>query len=537
MISINEVAVLLCLSGICYGQQFVIPDFILEAYEPSGFRASIPAVPGIERLHFHSKVNKPISQIEPGDFSDEITRPTNGYFTYYNPNLVLKKNDEVNYWVYVQYNKLGYRKDEQKWIVKELKAKPVAKCKTSISKVSNTTTVCASSIILKDEFEGNVLDENTWTLEQYIPRAPDYEFSNYKRDSDVTYVENGKLHIKPKLIEDEKQLKAKLLNLTDGCTRSAYCISKKFMIHNPVVSGRISYKFGISYGKFEIRARLPQGDWIYPELYLEEDNNPDNPRRIVIAYSRGNEQLTGDDGTDIGGTVLFGGPVSNHTEPLRSSKLSSHKQSSPFSEDMHTYTLVWSPDEIELFIDGTRYGNQDTEPGFTGENPAKLRLVIGVGVGGISDFPNDFTSKSGKKPWKNMGRTQVKDFFESRNVWHSTWSENKRQLEVEYFRGSSGASGAWFLISKGTFKLFVMENVTFLRKMKIKLVSSIINFHPRVNKISQMHSRLRTSLNSSAPTLLPWLSKNSISTPDIMLAEITGLDRGISSMSLTLPEK
>lgn len=66
---------------------------------------------------FHGKINEEISQIEPGDFSDDIKTKDDGRLTYYNPNLELKKGDIVHYWYFVQNNQLGYRKDAQKWVV------------------------------------------------------------------------------------------------------------------------------------------------------------------------------------------------------------------------------------------------------------------------------------------------------------------------------------------------------------------------------------------------------------------------------------
>ena len=76
------------------------------------------AINGIQMFAFHANVNNDISQVEPGNFSKDFTEPTDGnLWSYYNSELQLKIGDEVNYWIFVQYEKLGYRKDNLKWKV------------------------------------------------------------------------------------------------------------------------------------------------------------------------------------------------------------------------------------------------------------------------------------------------------------------------------------------------------------------------------------------------------------------------------------
>lgn len=80
---------------------------------------------------------------------------------------------------------------------------------------------------------------------------------------------------------------------------------------------------------------------VFLEIYLEDTEG----RRILIAYTRGNLHLTGNAGDDLGNRLLFGGPVKEHLEPQRSSKLSSYKHGAPLSETSHVYKLVWTDSE------------------------------------------------------------------------------------------------------------------------------------------------------------------------------------------------
>ncbi|XP_018563504.1 beta-1,3-glucan-binding protein 1 [Anoplophora glabripennis] len=431
MLSIKVVFLLICLKSTCYGD-FTIPKVSLEAYEPAGFRASIPADSDTQLFAFHGKVNEHISRTEPGDFSGDVKIKSEDRFTYYNANLKLKEGDIIHYWYFVQNNFLGYRKDAQNWTVRELRPVPGTGCKASIMKLSDRTSVCKDAIVLEDNFATS-LDEAKWTLEQYMPAVPDYEFVFYKKDKDVTFIKNDQLCIKPRLREDTKQLLTMGSigdELADGCTKPGLCENGTYLIRNPVISGRLESKTSFSYGDFEVKARVPSGDWIFPEIYLEDPQR----RRILIAYTRGNKHLTGDAGDDLGNSLLFGGPVRQHNEPARSINLKSYAHNAPLSESSHTYRLRWTSNLIELFFDGNRYGEVGTEPGFTGSNPGKFKLVLGVGVGGVNDFPDDYKSGENVKPWRNFKRTQVRDFFSASSTWHPTWDNERKQLQVDYVK-------------------------------------------------------------------------------------------------------
>lgn len=64
----------------------------------------------------------------------------------------------------------------------------------------------------------------------------------------------------------------------------------------------------------------------------------------------------------------------------------------------------------------------------------QLKLVLGVGVGGINDFPDDFKSGNSNKPWTDGNRLQIKKFYESKNEWYNnTWGEES-QLQIDYVR-------------------------------------------------------------------------------------------------------
>lgn len=50
------------------------------------------------------------------------------------------------------------------------------------------------------------------------------------------------------------------------CTGVNCTITPAATIPAPVIAGRVKSKFTFKYGKIEIRAQLPRGDWIFPGI-------------------------------------------------------------------------------------------------------------------------------------------------------------------------------------------------------------------------------------------------------------------------------
>lgn len=79
-----------------------------------------------------------------------------------------------------------------------------------------------------------------------------------------------------------------------------------------------------------------------PELsFLEIELKSDSSDiEILIAQLRGNNNLTGPDGSDIGSCVLFAG-VRYHLEGETRDHLISLRKHTSFAAGMHVYAVVW----------------------------------------------------------------------------------------------------------------------------------------------------------------------------------------------------
>lgn len=103
-------------------QQYAVPGYAvpmakIDVHEPKGFSVSIPNSPGVTLYAFHGNINMPINLLEAGQFSKDINAPENNRWKFTDTETKLKAGDVINYWTYVINNGLGYRRDQQQYIV------------------------------------------------------------------------------------------------------------------------------------------------------------------------------------------------------------------------------------------------------------------------------------------------------------------------------------------------------------------------------------------------------------------------------------
>lgn len=79
----------------------------------------------------------------------------------------------INYWVFVQYGHLGYRKDSLSWTVKKLKKSTEIDIVCLISETlrSGEKRTCSGATLLNEQFTNHGLTSNQWIQQQYIPNS------------------------------------------------------------------------------------------------------------------------------------------------------------------------------------------------------------------------------------------------------------------------------------------------------------------------------------------------------------------------------
>ncbi|XP_025830503.1 beta-1,3-glucan-binding protein 1-like isoform X2 [Agrilus planipennis] len=311
----------------------------------------------------------------------------------------------------------------------------------------NSDLLCEGTVIFEDTFKTKSLNQSVWQIEHRIPTytGPDYEFNSYLNSEETIFIKNSTLFLRPVPHRDEADVRGDL-DLRNGCTAGdkspleCFYQQKSAFLLPLVKSARIYSKKSFKFGTVYIRCKLPAGDWIYPIVHLEPVNSNNNLPMIWIAFSRGNDRLYGAGGNDLGSRLLFGGPIFDHSEPGRSRFLRTVRSDTPFFKEFHTYKLVWKPDRITFGVDNYTYGTvQSNEFSAFSDmssenNNLQFRLSIGVGVGGITNFPDGFKSGEVDKPWNNPERNMLVHFFNKRNEWLKTWTEDGSALQIDYVR-------------------------------------------------------------------------------------------------------
>ena len=133
------------------------------------------------------------------------------------------------------------------------------------------------------------------------------------------------------------------------------------------------------------------------------------------------------------------------------------KNRSPgFDSDFHVYKMVWTPLQIQFYIDDERVLMVSAGNGFWSrggfswsglENPwingtimapfdEEFYIIMNNAVGGTAYFQDKFDNRNGGKPWLNSSSRSRADFWNGRSQWESSWSRQTDQshVKVDYVR-------------------------------------------------------------------------------------------------------
>ena len=225
------------------------------------------------------------------------------------------------------------------------------------------------NLVWSDEFDGAMLDTNRWTFDvdngywsdgQWISGWGNNELEYYTSRTQNVYVANGVLH---------------LVARKESYGGSSY------------TSGRIKSHglFSKKYGRFEFRAKLPQGQGFWPALWLLPEY-PIFPRGQYGNWAASGEidvmENRGSDPTTVQGTIFYGGEWPNQAESTQSDTLPNGGQST----DFHTYLLEWTTNSMRWYVDGQLYETQTSWWSSGAAYPAPFDqpfyIIMNLAVGG-----------------------------------------------------------------------------------------------------------------------------------------------------------
>jgi len=340
--------------------------------------------------------------------------------------------------------------------------------------VPNVGNVC---LILDEQWE-NGLDSSIWTREVNMDGFGNGEFEMTTNADNNSYVENGILYILPTLTSEvigqaavfdgytynisDCSYANTLHNLT-SC--SAISNATKGTVINPIMSARIHTRNSkwIKYGRVEIKAKMPRGDWMWPALWMLPVNNTYGPwpasGEIDIVELRGNDMSYPARGDNYAISTLNWGPTPDLNLAWTTSDALFQRRST-YGDAFHTFTLEWDRNFIWTYVDNrldrmidvritqsfwdrgnfppTVQNGTETilleNPWASGDISAPFDqpfyLIMNVAVGGTNGW---FPDNVANKPWLDGSQTAMRDFARAQDSWYSTWPSNiaDRAMQVE----------------------------------------------------------------------------------------------------------
>lgn len=235
---------------------------------------------------------------------------------------------------------------------------------SSCGKTSTNTEEQASDqnewqLVWSDEFDAEELDQEKWSYqigtgeEQGLTGWGNNELQFYTDHKENVFLEDGQLHIMA-LHEDYEGME--------------------------YTSGRILTrdKGDWKYGKIEVRAKLPQGQGIWPAIWMLPTEN------VYGGWPKSGEidimEMVGHEPETIHGTIHYGPdwPDNEYTGTPFS------LNEGIFADDFHTFTIEWKEDQIKWFVDGNEFFSvtpDDLEPHPYPFNE-EFHLILNLAVGG-----------------------------------------------------------------------------------------------------------------------------------------------------------
>ncbi|KAK4069035.1 GH16 endo-1,3-beta-D-glucosidase/1,3-glucan binding protein [Trichoderma simmonsii] len=321
--------------------------------------------------------------------------------------------------------------------------------------------------VLDEDFSSG-LDPSIWTKEVQIGGFGNGEFEQTTGGDGNVFIENGHLMIKATLQDANLVEKNNVINLLkDGtCTSKDYysCVAATNTTNGnssvvpPTLSGRINTFKGakIKYGRVEVTAKLPVGDWLWPAIWMLPVNDTYGPwpssGEIDIMESRGNNHTYSQGGNNIASSALHWGP-----DPANDAwwKTNNKRKAlhTTYSAEFNTFGLEWSQKYLFTYINSrllqVTYTNFNKPMWKRGAFPdstsngtrlvdiwsktgrdntpfdTEFYLILNLAVGGTNGWFEDGMSG---KPWLDHSPNAKKDFWNARDTWYPTWTQP--QLEV-----------------------------------------------------------------------------------------------------------
>ena len=229
------------------------------------------------------------------------------------------------------------------------------------------------TLVWNDEFDNTSIDLTKWEHEVNGNGGGNNELQYYTSFSENSYIEDGALIIQA---------------------------IKKNYLGKEYTSARLrtANKGDWKYGRFDIKAKLPYGQGLWPAIWMLPTD------WVYGGWPESGEidimELLGQQSYKVYGTIHFG-TSANH----QSSGASYQLPSSTFSADYHLFTVEWDSTEIRWFVDGNKYHTEVHSQPFD----QRFHLLLNVAVGGNWPGSPDNSTVFPQKMYVDYVRVYKKD--------------------------------------------------------------------------------------------------------------------------------
>ncbi|MBN2414558.1 glycoside hydrolase family 16 protein [bacterium] len=247
------------------------------------------------------------------------------------------------------------------FIVTAVLAAWLAGCRDGVSSRNDENEIEAPPgyrLFWNDEFTGSSINPEKWEHEVNAQGGGNNELQYYTARPENSRVEDGYLII---------TARSEVYTAAEG-TRE-YTSARL----------RTRYKGDWTYGRFDIRARMPRGQGLWPAIWMLPSD------WVYGGWAASGEidimELLGHEPAKVHGTIHYGGAY-----PANTQSGGSYIWPEPLSDDFHTYSIEWDTTSIRWYIDGINYYNRTSWYSSGGPYPApfdqRFHLLLNVAVGG-----------------------------------------------------------------------------------------------------------------------------------------------------------
>ncbi|HEY8941580.1 MAG TPA: family 16 glycosylhydrolase [Cellvibrio sp.] len=278
-------------------------------------------------------------------------------------------------------------------------ASSLSSSSVSSSVVNSTSTATSSSVssssapewklVWSDEFNGATIDTSKWSFEKNCWGGGNNEQQCYTDRPVNSYVSDGVLTI---LAQRE--------DFTGSDNAEGEGTGTKKL---PYTSARLRTKniAEWTFGRFEIRAKLPFGQGTWPAIWMLPTNSPygtwASSGEIDIMEAVNLKVVTNGSAPEanVHGTLHYGRNWPGNVNAGAAYALPGNANP---ADDFHTYAVEWEEGEIRWYVDGVHFATQteagwysqymkdgvltDAPPGAPFDRHSKFHLLLNLAVGG-----------------------------------------------------------------------------------------------------------------------------------------------------------